>query len=128
MDAPTYIDGHGLLAGRTVLVTAAADFENRAGDIADAAEDERLDRRRLVRLRGVVLHELPPLLAQLLFGYPLREQPVEPLANGEQAILDAPPHRRLRARLLVLALQVVIVARERGELLPPRESLEFTST
>jgi 3-oxoacyl-[acyl-carrier protein] reductase len=24
MDAPTYIDGHGLLAGRTVLVTAAA--------------------------------------------------------------------------------------------------------
>jgi hypothetical protein len=73
----------------------------------------------------VVLEEGAPRLAQLLLGNPLGEHALEPLAHAQQLVLEMAPDRASGARVLVLDLQVLVVARECLELFAQRQRLEL---
>jgi hypothetical protein len=70
---------------------------------------------------------LPPRVPEVLLGHPFLEHAVEPPTHVEEPILDSPPHRTLERRPLVLVLELVVVADESLELLPPRKRLQLLS-
>ena len=103
-----------------VLVGLAADLHDRAC-VRDALERERLDARRLFRLRAAVVDVLAPLLAKLLVGNPLFEHAVEAFACLQQLLLELASRRALGLLMLELVVQVLVVMDERVQLLVERK-------